>query len=157
MNCTKIHKLPGLVERFGVAVDGAVKNGIVGAAPYLVLYPDGTNGEVYNTTTQVWEKPDGLGDNVRGSVSPGYGPFLGVLSDGFADFGFRNLGKNNWPRWSMILMTGVISRSSSSVDAAKLLTMISESSKSSFKSINQPIWQKHGLFTMSLKQNMVEN
>ncbi|KAJ6053549.1 uncharacterized protein N7446_009561 [Penicillium canescens] len=67
MNCTKIHKLPGLVERFGVAVDGAVKDGIVGTAPCLVLYPDGTNGEVYNTTTQVWEKPDGLGDNVRAS------------------------------------------------------------------------------------------
>ena len=157
MNCTKIHKLPGLVERFGVAVDGALKDGIIGTAPCLVLYPDGTNGEVYNTTTQVWEKPDGLGDNVRVSVSPGYGPFLGVLSDGFADFGFRNLGKNNWPRWSMMLMNGVISKSSSSVDAAKLLTMISESSKSSFNSINQPTWQKHGSFTKSLKQNMVEN
>ncbi|KAJ6097650.1 hypothetical protein N7499_002024 [Penicillium canescens] len=54
-------------ELFGVAVDGAVKDGIVGTAPCLVLYPDGTNGEVYNTTTQVWEKPDGLGDNVRAS------------------------------------------------------------------------------------------
>jgi hypothetical protein len=131
------------VERFGVAVDRAVKDGVVGTAPCLVLYPDGTNGEVYNTTTQVWEKPGGLGDNVRDSVSPGYGLFLGALSDGFADFGFRNLGKNNWPRWSMMLITRVISRSSSLVDAAKLLTMISESSKSSFKSIDQPTWQKH--------------
>ena len=27
--------------------------------PALVLYPDGTNGEVYNTATQTWEIPDG--------------------------------------------------------------------------------------------------
>ncbi|KAJ5519012.1 Homocysteine S-methyltransferase [Penicillium expansum] len=36
----------------------------ISAVPSLVLYPDGTNGEVYNTTTQIWEKNDALSDNV---------------------------------------------------------------------------------------------
>ncbi|CAG7993368.1 unnamed protein product [Penicillium nalgiovense] len=65
INCTKMYKLAGLVDLFGRAVAGAVAEGQVSAVPSLVLYPDGTNGEVYNTTTQVWEKQDGLGDNVN--------------------------------------------------------------------------------------------
>ncbi|ROT37096.1 Homocysteine S-methyltransferase [Sodiomyces alkalinus F11] len=31
------------------------------APPALILYPDGTNGEVYNTSTQTWELPEGTG------------------------------------------------------------------------------------------------
>jgi homocysteine S-methyltransferase len=155
MNCTKIHKLPGLVEKFGVAVGEAVQEGIVATAPYLVLYPDGTNGEVYNTTTQVWEKPDGLGDNVRDSVSPEVGPFVGGLKDGYADAVFRSLGRSSWPRWLMMLMVRVISRSFLLVDAVKLLIMISESSKSSSRSIDQYLWQKMNNYNV-FKQNMVE-
>jgi homocysteine S-methyltransferase len=64
INCTKMHKLPGLVGSFGQAVKEA---GV--ETPCLVLYPDGTNGEVYNTTTQVWEKPSEAGDNVSDNVS----------------------------------------------------------------------------------------
>jgi homocysteine S-methyltransferase len=56
INCTKIAKLPGLVERLGEFVR---KTASVPTA--LVLYPDGTNGEVYNTTTQEWEKREGQG------------------------------------------------------------------------------------------------
>ncbi|KAJ5839679.1 uncharacterized protein N7525_004867 [Penicillium rubens] len=56
--------LAGLVDLFGRAVAEVVAEGQVSAPPSLVLYPDGTNGEVYNTTTQVWEKRDGLGDNL---------------------------------------------------------------------------------------------
>jgi homocysteine S-methyltransferase len=64
INCTKMHKLGGLVDAFGRAVKD------VGCeVPTLVLYPDGMNGEVYNTTTQVWEKPNELGDNVSDTVS----------------------------------------------------------------------------------------
>ncbi|CAG8291079.1 unnamed protein product [Penicillium salamii] len=59
INCTKMHKLSGLVDSFGRAVKE-----IGGDVPSLVLYPDGTNGEVYNTTTQVWEKPSEWNDNV---------------------------------------------------------------------------------------------
>lgn len=64
-----MHKLAGLVDLFGRAVAEVVAEGQVSAPPSLVLYPDGTNGEVYNTTTQVWEKRDGLGDNLSANVS----------------------------------------------------------------------------------------
>ncbi|KAJ5958669.1 uncharacterized protein N7479_005819 [Penicillium vulpinum] len=64
INCTKMHKLTGLVDLFGLAVAGGVSEGWVSAVPNLVLYPDGTNGEVYNTKTQVWEKDEALVDKV---------------------------------------------------------------------------------------------
>lgn len=71
INCTKVHKLPGLVEKFGACVAEAISSGQITNAPSLVLYPDGTNGEVYNTTTQTWERPGGLAkgqaDTVRSS------------------------------------------------------------------------------------------
>ncbi|KAJ5089190.1 hypothetical protein N7532_007874 [Penicillium argentinense] len=59
MNCTKIHKLSGLVAKFGACVKDVVASGLASEVPSMVLYPDGTNGEVYNTTTQTWEKPEG--------------------------------------------------------------------------------------------------
>lgn len=40
INCTKMHKLSGLVDSFGRAVKE-----VGGEVPCLVLYPDGTNGE----------------------------------------------------------------------------------------------------------------
>lgn len=57
INCTKLHKLEGLVAKFEGAVARLVRDGTLAAWPALVLYPDGTNGEVYNTTTQKWELP----------------------------------------------------------------------------------------------------
>ncbi|ORY72043.1 Homocysteine S-methyltransferase [Pseudomassariella vexata] len=62
LNCTKIHKVPGLIGKFEEALE---KMGVVGVEgmPALVLYPDGTNGEVYNTTTKIWEKPEGKVDS----------------------------------------------------------------------------------------------
>lgn len=66
INCTKIHKLPALVEKFGNNVAEMQTAGQVKNAPSLVLYPDGTNGEVYNTATQVWEKKENASrDSVR--------------------------------------------------------------------------------------------
>ncbi|KAL1845233.1 hypothetical protein VTK73DRAFT_829 [Phialemonium thermophilum] len=59
INCTKLHKLGALVERYEAAVRRLVEGGVVESWPALVLYPDGTNGEVYNTTTQRWELPAG--------------------------------------------------------------------------------------------------
>ncbi|KAJ5512643.1 hypothetical protein N7463_002195 [Penicillium fimorum] len=56
INCTKMHKLAGLIDLFGRAVAGVLP------MDGFVLYPDGTNGEVYNTTTQIWEKDDALSD-----------------------------------------------------------------------------------------------
>ena len=53
INCTKIHKLASLIKQFNVAAEKLVEGGL-----NFVLYPDGTNGEVYNTTTQTWDKLD---------------------------------------------------------------------------------------------------
>ncbi|KAF9629101.1 Homocysteine S-methyltransferase [Lasiodiplodia theobromae] len=58
INCTKMHKLPGLIRKFEDAVRKIQKAGRLDASPSLVLYPDGTNGEIYNTTTKQWERPD---------------------------------------------------------------------------------------------------
>lgn len=66
INCTKTHKLPHLVELFGDSISKLLAKDDIQTVPTLVLYPDGTNGEVYNTTTQKWEKPEiDTGDRVR--------------------------------------------------------------------------------------------
>ncbi|KAF9893710.1 hypothetical protein FE257_009878 [Aspergillus nanangensis] len=58
MNCTKIHRLPSLIRLVGDNVARLMASGNLLNTPSLVVYPDGTNGEVYNTTTQKWEKVD---------------------------------------------------------------------------------------------------
>lgn len=58
INCTKVWKLDALLRRYEATIAGLLRDGLVKAWPALVLYPDGTNGEVYNTTTQKWELPD---------------------------------------------------------------------------------------------------
>ncbi|KAG6002247.1 hypothetical protein E4U21_003284 [Claviceps maximensis] len=57
INCTKVSKIPSLLERYEEAVADMVSEGIIDEWPVLVLYPDGTNGEVYNTSKQQWELP----------------------------------------------------------------------------------------------------
>lgn len=57
INCTKTWKLEGLLRRYEDAVREMIESGRLQQWPALVLYPDGTSGEVYNTETQVWEKP----------------------------------------------------------------------------------------------------
>lgn len=57
LNCTKIGKVENLVQKFEEEVGALLREG--SEWPALVLYPDGTNGEVYNTTTKVWEKKSG--------------------------------------------------------------------------------------------------
>lgn len=62
LNCTKLPKLAGLVADYEAAwARLAARPGAAAPAnaPALVLYPDGTQGEVYNTTTKTWEKPEG--------------------------------------------------------------------------------------------------
>ncbi|POS77327.1 homocysteine S-methyltransferase [Diaporthe helianthi] len=59
INCTKMHKLEDLVGKYEAVVSKMIQQGSIAAWPALVLYPDGTNGEVYNTTTQIWEAPAG--------------------------------------------------------------------------------------------------
>ncbi|KAI2613492.1 Homocysteine S-methyltransferase [Hypoxylon fragiforme] len=58
INCTKINKLPELVRMYSTAVSRLAKAGRLTAQPSLVLYPDGTNGEVYDTTTMTWHAPN---------------------------------------------------------------------------------------------------
>ncbi len=60
INCTKVGKLALLVEKYEAAVARLMEVGSLEAPPSLVLYPDGTNGEVYNPRTQEWELPEGI-------------------------------------------------------------------------------------------------
>lgn len=60
INCTKIGRLDTLVAQYETAVKAQLAASTSISHPALVLYPDGTNGEVYNTTTQVWELPPGV-------------------------------------------------------------------------------------------------
>ncbi|KAM3515500.1 hypothetical protein MY11210_000873 [Beauveria gryllotalpidicola] len=66
INCTKVHKLDALLREYEAAVEKLRREeeeeGMATAAwPALVLYPDGTNGEVYDTVTQTWETREGQG------------------------------------------------------------------------------------------------
>lgn len=60
INCTKIDRVDALVRRYEAAVVAMQRQGLVGEWPALVLYPDGTNGQVYNTATQKWERGGSL-------------------------------------------------------------------------------------------------
>ncbi|KAJ5983189.1 hypothetical protein N7481_005288 [Penicillium waksmanii] len=88
MNCTKVHKLSGLVDRFGACVKDAIATGLTSAVPSLILYPDGTNGEVYNTMTQTWERPEGQGSNQ--DVRPWEVQLAQVVSDANAKGPFQH-------------------------------------------------------------------
>lgn len=59
INCTKVWKLDSLLRRYETAIAGMLREKRIEKWPALVIYPDGTNGEVYNTTTQTWDVPDG--------------------------------------------------------------------------------------------------
>jgi homocysteine S-methyltransferase len=67
INCTKVDKLDQLLQLFEQTVSAMIKESKISEWPALVLYPDGTNGEVYNTTTQKWELPDGAEGQRRSS------------------------------------------------------------------------------------------
>ena len=55
INCTKVHRLEPLLLEYEAAVADVL--GKDAEWPALVLYPDGTNGEVYNTSTKTWDMP----------------------------------------------------------------------------------------------------
>lgn len=63
INCTKVGKVEGLIEEFGSAVRELVESGEAEKWPSLVVYPDGTKGEVYNTVTKEWEKVENEWEN----------------------------------------------------------------------------------------------
>ncbi|KAI1124701.1 Homocysteine S-methyltransferase [Nemania abortiva] len=60
INCTKIAELPHLVEAYEIGVRQLEEDGHIRSWPSLLLYPDGTNGEVYDTVTKTWRLPIGL-------------------------------------------------------------------------------------------------
>lgn len=65
INCTKVHKLASLILKFSEGVQKFNDRRLS-----FVLYPDGTNGEVYNTTTQTWDIPhDSNSDGPTNTVS----------------------------------------------------------------------------------------
>ncbi|KAJ5524259.1 hypothetical protein N7494_010909 [Penicillium frequentans] len=90
INCTKIHKLPGLVDKFGASIAEAVAAGQISTAPSLVLYPDGTNGEVYNTTTQTWEKPEDPSNGGQRDVRPWETQIAQVVNDAYEKGPFKS-------------------------------------------------------------------
>lgn len=59
LNCTKVSKVPNLIQKFETAIDELGFD-----PPRLVIYPDGAGDQVYNTTKQVWETDDHLTNSV---------------------------------------------------------------------------------------------
>ncbi|KAI0005843.1 Homocysteine S-methyltransferase [Xylariaceae sp. FL0662B] len=66
INCTKITKLPELLHAYESAVSRLASAGKLQTRPNLVIYPDGTKGEVYDTATRSWHMPE----NRQTAVSP---------------------------------------------------------------------------------------
>ena len=67
INCTRVGKVEGLVVEFEREIGEMIERGEMEEGwPSLVLYPDGTRGEVYNTTTKEWVK---TGDSKESLVS----------------------------------------------------------------------------------------
>lgn len=59
INCTALHKLPSLIEAYEKSIADLLAAGSIKSAPTLLLYPDGTQGEVYNATSKQFELPEG--------------------------------------------------------------------------------------------------
>lgn len=65
INCTKTWKLDSVLKRYESVISGMIDDGRLKEWPALVLYPDGTNGEVYDTETQTWKLPAGAESGER--------------------------------------------------------------------------------------------
>ena len=64
INCTKVQSVASLVRRYEDAVSRMVDKGEIEEWPALALYPDGTNGAVYDSFTRTWrqvEEPMAVG------------------------------------------------------------------------------------------------
>ncbi len=68
INCTRVGKVEGLVLEFEREIRGMIERGEVegGEWPSLVVYPDGTKGEIYDTVKKEWVK---TGDREENLVS----------------------------------------------------------------------------------------
>lgn len=98
INCTKLHKMSRLVEEFEAATKDLIAAGRLEAAPAIILYPDGTTGEVYNTTTKIWEKPEG--QQIQVSTVSGLQHNLSSPTNHSGMY--RSLGRLNWQALSTL-------------------------------------------------------
>ncbi|TGJ78726.1 hypothetical protein E0Z10_g10032 [Xylaria hypoxylon] len=55
INCTSVDKLAGLVAAMKLEIENQVSMQETCPTPALVLYPDGVNGMVHNSSTNTWE------------------------------------------------------------------------------------------------------
>lgn len=81
VNCTPVAKLESLVLEFESEVAAMVEAGDA-EWPSLVLYPDGTHGEVYDTTTKQWLKPATEAESVVSGLCGGVGKEPWLTDDG---------------------------------------------------------------------------
>lgn len=68
INCTKVSKLRGLILEFEDAIEKSMDRGEIDRKgwPWLVIYPDGAGGLVYNTSTQIWDVKSSLDNGLDG-------------------------------------------------------------------------------------------
>lgn len=90
INCTKVWKLQSLVEKYESTIQKMLEKGEIDTWPSLVLYPDGTNGEIYDSSLKEWVLPNGgikegggswedqVADIVRGTRKRGRWPTVVV-------------------------------------------------------------------------------
>ncbi|RYC58046.1 hypothetical protein CHU98_g8155 [Xylaria longipes] len=64
----QVAELPQLVKAYEVSVRRLEEDGHLQSWPSLLLYPDGTNGEVYDTVTKTWKLPIGLREIAEGTM-----------------------------------------------------------------------------------------
>jgi homocysteine S-methyltransferase len=75
MNCTKVWKLRSLIRDFEAAIQAGVDAGRW-TWPALVMYPDGAQNLVYNTTTHEWEEREGGHPQVSYAMAQRKGNFV---------------------------------------------------------------------------------
>lgn len=99
INCTKVGKVEVLVREYEEAVEGWLEES--GRSVSLVLCPDGTKGEVYDTATQAWVREvEGAEDTVGFEdldLSDGLltlSTIIGAL--GKATLGYRSCDSRAW-------------------------------------------------------------
>ncbi|KAI0002847.1 putative homocysteine S-methyltransferase [Xylariaceae sp. FL0662B] len=84
INCTKLSKLPRITQSLESSVRKMRSQNRISSWPSLVLYPDGANGKVYNTTTKKWELSDSL---VKEQSKTPWAPRLASLAKDLRDAG----------------------------------------------------------------------
>ncbi|RKF57090.1 putative homocysteine s-methyltransferase [Erysiphe neolycopersici] len=99
INCISIGKLETLIKKYEEVIFDMILRGEIESWPCLIIYPDGTNGEVYNTATHEWETKENYDLNSVGtiyllkffcaaffsSLALVYSTFKGLKSQGMTD------------------------------------------------------------------------